>query len=179
MSLTLANVPALNEARPPGAHSVRRRAVSAPSSVTRRGFLRSAFVIGSGIGLTALSVLPTARPGNAHTKTIKSSCPEPYSGTCSPACGPSTVCSDCCTSGSPVNACVNPKWFKNSGSYRYRVHDCWDGHFDGWNWSASDCACCFPGVSTYRCHDGDKKIDGTWRSRICRSRVACGNCRCS
>jgi hypothetical protein len=179
MSFTLADVPAVDGAPPKGVKRVKRRVAASPSSFTRRGFLRAAFVIGTGVGLTALSLLPTARPAGAHEKRIKGSCPVSYEGTCSPACAPSPVCSDCCTEGTPVNACVNPKWFKNSGNYRYRVHDCWGGHYDGWNWSANDCSCCFPAVSTYRCHDGDKKIEGVWRTRICRSRVTCGNCRCT
>lgn len=180
MQLTLEDIPSVTGSQPHGAEPVKRREPRQPRW-NRRGFLKVAVASGTGLGLAALGVLPPARRAEAHFKYIYNACPGYAAGhDCYPGCGPSPLCSDCCTPSCSSQPCTCSAWFKTSGSYRSRQHACVTGqHYDGWNWRYNaGCGCCRNNI-TFRCHDGSKYISGTWYPRICKSIIGCGICNCN
>lgn len=139
------------------------------ASLTRRTLLHRTAAIGAGVGLSVLGVLPPARKASAACTTtletkIFGDCPQSVSGTCSPACGPSTVYSDVCDASG---------WHKTSGNYRMRPNQCETGGYDGWFWRAGPCGCPTGCKVNFRCHDGCKLISGTWHNSVCRHRSSC------
>lgn len=174
----LADIPSL-EVRPKKDGIETNRPLYVRPHPRRRSFLKGVAALSVGASLSVIGSLPPARA--ADPKDIRSTCPSAISGDCSPGCGPSAVCSDCCSScTSNPNACICPRWHKQGDAtvYKWRVNQCPSGSiYDGWNWqvSVSYCAGCQVSI-TYRCHDGYKKISGSWVPKICRSVVGCGNC---
>lgn len=181
MTLTLEDIPSL-DTPPEQPESAQRRFVQAPPARGRRGVLRGAVAAGTGLGISALGLFPFAREASAAPDgyQILDSCPSYASShNCRRGCGPSPVCFDCCryTGGT---TCTDPGWFKTrpSNKYRLRKNQCVRGRgWDGWNWKyPGSCGCC-RSVIKYRCHDGSKKISGSWKPRICRTILQC-NCHC-
>lgn len=159
-------------------------------SMRRRSVLRGMFGLAIGASLALVGSLSTARPALANY-TIRDSCTgNEATHNCSPGCGPSMVCSDCCgtrpggatcepapTSSAP---CLCGKWHRVVvNTYSLRPNECGGSPYDGWNWRyASSCGCCNSGTK-FRCHDGEKKIGGTWYNSICKSLTGCSSCTCS
>ncbi|GAA2639058.1 hypothetical protein SMC26_40775 [Actinomadura fulvescens] len=178
MKLALSNIPTLDSA-PQDAVPAGRRFAHDPQAWGRRGVLRSAVAIGTGLGISTLGLFPFAREASAARDgyQILNRCPS-YAGkhNCSPGCGPSPSCYDCCRF-TGRTTCTRPGWFKvQRNKYKLRKNDCVRGKgWDGWNWRYDKrCGCCRSNV-TYRCHDGYKRIRGSWKPRICRTVIAC-NC---
>ncbi|GAA1546005.1 hypothetical protein GCM10009678_30850 [Actinomadura kijaniata] len=182
--IQLEDVPPLHGPRQHGAERVRRRAPRerrpARARVGRRGVLAGLAAAGAAVGLNALGVFPPARqalaagyraPGGYQ---IYPRCPS-YAANhnCSPGCGPSVVCSDCCrTSGTYKGYHKSGK--SHPGKYKLRPNQCYGGGWDGWLWAYSRrCGSCARGV-TWRCHDGWKKSSrGSWYKTICRKATSC------
>lgn len=138
--------------------SLERRPVNAgePAEWRRRSFLRAALLVGTGVAVQMVGLLPPARRALAsHVGTegyqIVSGCPVGYSDTCADPCDVSPPCADCCvTSGHEIG------YFKNTGVYQLRPNDCYPpGTGDGWTWLFSGC-CAGCKSPTFRCHDGRK-----------------------
>lgn len=159
----------------------RRQAVSRTSPRTRRDFIRQSAAVLTGAGLALVAYIPTARParaehGGQHKEDFTGtdwygSCPTAISGTCSPACGPSTVYSDVC----------DGIYHKSTGNYRARPNECKSGTYDGWYWATiHQCGICNCGYcANFRCHDGCKWINSAWKNSICRtSYCVSGACTC-
>jgi hypothetical protein len=181
VQLTLADIPSLTGSRPPGAQPVRRRPLGSLPPTTRRTFVKGAVTVGTGFGLAALGVLPPARTARAADGySIYNACPSYAAGhNCSPGCGPSLVASDVCTP-KCTTPCTCAAWFKVGGIYRLRPNQCVSGRgYDGWNWAyGAGCGCCRNNIK-FRCHDGWKKLGGSWVKRICKSVIGCGVCNCN
>lgn len=129
------------------------------SEPSRRSFIKGAGVAITGVGLAALGVFPAAKEARADGYKIwldTSTGPCGPDGDsrfgCSPGCGPSQVCSHCCTSSG---------WHRTDGHHSLRPNVCYSGGFDGWNWKCGTHA-------IYRCHDG---WDGSTKT-ICRKTVS-------
>jgi len=146
-----------------GRGMLKRRTSSTIEIVPRRTFLRGVGAVAMGAGLAALTVFPKGRFAQAACTTtlqtkMYSSCPSGSSNYgCSPACGPSIVYSDACSG----------TWHKTTGNFRMRPNACRSGGYDGWWWAKSYCQQC-AGPTTFKCHDGCKKIGGAWKNSICR-----------
>lgn len=140
-----------------------------PIRFGRRGVLKGAFAGGVGIAMTMFEQAPIVQKAAAACTTtlettIRADCPEDIAGTCSPACGPSTVYLDVCDANG---------WHKTSGNYRMRPNQCTSSPYDGWMWYASPCGCPVGFGRHYRCHDGCKLISGSWVNSICRTTTPC------
>jgi hypothetical protein len=179
MKLSLADIPALDGPRPANAERARRHRFGIKVSMNRRGLLKTAVASGIGLGVAAVGLFPPARSARAEGRDIYDACPDYAAGhNCAPGCGPSLPCNDCCAWPSSCG-CVCAAWFKNDGTtYKNRPNQCVSGTgWDGWNWYyGATCGCCR--TIKYRCHDGYKKISGSWSNRICRSTIVCGGCAC-
>ncbi|MFN2589077.1 MAG: twin-arginine translocation signal domain-containing protein [Actinomycetota bacterium] len=137
---------------------------------SRRQFLRGVAAAGAGVGLAVVGLLPPARRAFAahggvggHKSYIETDmvfgCPEP-TGDCDPACAPSMVYSDVCRADT---------WHKAEGDYRTRPNECiGDGSADGWFWTVDTCTRC-NNRTRFKCHDGCKRIDGVFKTSICRT----------
>lgn len=134
-------------------------------SANRRTFVQAALATGAGLGMTVLGRLPTAQAACTTTleTTIRGSCPSNIAGTCSPACGPSTVYADACSASG---------WHKTSGNFRMRPNNCPSSPYDGWRWTLECCGTpgCF---RTFKCHDGCRLTGGQWVNSICRTATVC------
>jgi hypothetical protein len=105
MPLRLDDVVVLEAGRPLGAERVRRKGTVVVPGMSRRGFLRTVWVAGMGIGLVALGVFPAARKAYARdghlifpeSKTDGPCAPDGYAADneCSPGCS-RTPCVYCC-----------------------------------------------------------------------------------
>jgi hypothetical protein len=154
----------------PGTSPSRRR-ITAPFRLGRRGLLKGAAAGGVGLAMTLFERAPFVREAEAACTTtletsIRAGCPSAVSGTCSPACGPSTVYNDACTSSG---------WHKTTGNFRMRPNQCGGSPYDGWYWYAAGCGCPSGFGRNYRCHDGCRRNSSTsaWVNSICRSTGAC------
>lgn len=137
----------------------------------RRTFVRGVVTVGAGLGLGVIGQLPVAREAKAACvealrKDIRSGCPSGYDEGCD-ACGPSRVYSDVCRSDG---------YHKYSGDYRNRPNDCAADFYDGWTWNQGGCGCGTGCVRTYRCHDGCKRVNGSFVNSICSEPI--GLCAC-
>ncbi|GLW67231.1 hypothetical protein Arub01_54740 [Actinomadura rubrobrunea] len=179
--ITLADVPPLRGPRPPGAERVRRRGRGGRlPRIGRRGLLAGLAAAGATAGLNLLGVFPPARQALAAGFRLTGNydvyprCPSyARDHNCSPGCGPSLVCSDCCrTSGKHKG--FHKSGASHPGKYKLRPNQCRSGGYDAWLWAyAGKCGKCTRGV-TWRCHDGWKKSKrGNWYKTICRKAVSC------
>lgn len=186
--IELDGIAPLRGPRPKGAPRAHRRASGRGTSTgsPRRAVLRGAAAAGAALGLSALGVFSPARRALAGGFRLLQPCDQvlgsyeiydrcpPYASRhdCSPGCGPSLVCRDCCrTSGTMIG------YHHSSTSrpgYRLRPDQCFGGTYDGWLWRyAARCGQCTGGV-LYRCHDGWKRSrSGHWYKTICRSVLDC------
>lgn len=145
------------------------------------------------LSLTSLSLLPTARrayadhvgSGGYHIGTVSAypsngGCP-PGSrpeGSCSPACGPSTVCGGasygpCCVQPGNHRAGYHKRNVEYA-NYWLRPNECDPGGhpgWDGWLWRVGACGGC--STTTFRCHDGEMLVSGVRRNSICRVVTGC------
>jgi hypothetical protein len=141
-----------------------------PMKPTRRTVLGGALAAGTGVGMAVLGIFPPARRAMADGYDILNSCPAYASShDCTPGCGPSPVCADCCT---PVPY-ILAGWHKDNTftNYWLRPNECASGTYDGWNWKYTQpCAGCGAGV-TWRCHDGWKWSGTAWGKTICKAGV--------
>lgn len=152
--------------RPPDAPLVRREGLSTglDARTSRRFFMKA---VGGGltaVALGAMKVFPDARVAFADGYDVYTTCPSYASlHDCSPGCGPSTVCADCCDEGI---------WHSPDYPYALRPNECIGGWADAWIWSyGAACGGCY--YISYRCHDGWKWV-GYWLPTICRATVDCG-----
>jgi hypothetical protein len=165
----------LRGARPEGSTRLKRRAagpVAIVDGIGRRTLFRAAAVAGASVGVAALGVFPPARKaladgydiiGHYSSGSPCSSGQYAVNHNCSPGCGPSPNCVQCC-SGSG--------WHQNNyATYFLRPNACWGGWADGWLWSTPNCAGC--GTRTWRCHDGAITDGYTFYPTICRWSVGC------
>lgn len=183
--IDLNRIPPLRGPRPAWTSRIRRRAPDNPDlahSTSRRFLLRGAIAAGATAGLAGLAVFPAARPAFAAGFRLFSrygtyyqiygSCP-PYarSHDCSPGCGPSLVCPDCCRETGQFTGFHHTSRTKDG--YRLRPDEC-HGTYDGWLWRyAARCGRCAGGV-LWRCHDGWKRSgSGHWYKTICRWAMEC------
>ncbi|WP_283138964.1 hypothetical protein [Rhizohabitans arisaemae] len=155
----------LRGAWPEGAVKAHRR-VRFPAPVSRRSIFRVALAGATSLGLVALTVFPAARTAfAAGYRILPYPCPSYATDhNCSPGCGPSRVCLDCCD----IDG-----WHRRRGDFRLRPNQCASGVYDGWLWAYSGpCGRCRGGV-TYRCHDGYRRVGHWWSRTICRATVRC------
>jgi hypothetical protein len=146
---------------------------------SRRSVLANLTRAATALGLTALGVFPPARTAFAEGfrlapdgYKIHPSCPSyAQDHDCSPGCGPSLVCSDCCRTSGPM-AGMHHSSVSASG-FRLRPNECYSDS-DGWLWRYEGrCGECTGGI-VWRCHDGWKRSDsGHWYKTICRWPVEC------
>jgi hypothetical protein len=159
----------------------RPRALAALTRTSRRSALRALFSTGAGLGLAMLSVFPPARTAVAagfrlapvDLWQIYDRCPSYASDhNCSPGCGPSVVCRDCCQPGGAHKG-YHHTLKSSNGRYRLRPNQCF-GNYDGWLWRYTGrCGGCQRGV-LWRCHDGWRRsTSGHWYKTICRWPVEC------
>lgn len=137
-------------------------------ATTRRRVLQA----GTALGFAALGVFPSARKAYADGYDIYDGpCPSYASShDCSPGCGPSTVYADACeTSGEHAG------FHKNDGvTWTLRPNGCFGGTYDGWLWRFNEaCGACGCYIER-RCHDGYRKVGGSWVRSICRFNTDCG-----
>lgn len=152
--------------RPADAPLVHREGLSFGSGwrPSRRLFMKA---VGGGltaVALSAMKVFPDARIAFADGYDVYNVCPSyAASHDCSPGCGPSAVCFDCCDEGI---------WHAPDYPYALRPNECIGGWADAWIWSYSaSCGGCY--WINYRCHDGWKYV-GFWQATICRATLECG-----
>lgn len=148
----------------------------------RREFLRAASASAFGFGLSIFGVFPTAKPALAdHQQVYTGSCTAAMDYNCSPGCGPSAVCSACCSGGWHKNGGTghDSLWVCESGPtgtlcYRVRKDNCTtqQSNADAWWWNPNeDCPSC-NGSSKWRCHDGYQQSGYGTITTICRTCVA-------
>jgi hypothetical protein len=183
MTLRLEDIAPLATASLFGDVRGRRVASRAAFSPTRRDFLRGAAAVGVGFGLSAVSLLPTAKPALADhgAWSIKPNC----SGL---GYAQDDDCDGCDLPGSPF-CCCSGGFYDDSGcDKKHRPDECETGTgYDGWKWSTGQCCffncnpCCTCTVNReWRCSDGWKRNDcgvpynATTDKRICRYVVSSG-----
>jgi hypothetical protein len=176
----LDDIPPLTGPRPTGAGRVRRRLPRETTPFGRRTALATLAAAGGSVGLAALGgAFRPARQAIAEGYRVASyydiyqGCPGYAAGhNCSPGCGPSVVCADCCRPSG-----TREGFHKSSVShdgYKLRPSECAAGGWDGWRWVYSGaCGSCARSIA-WRCHDGWKRAsNGSWFKTICRRRVEC------
>lgn len=167
--MNLDSIAPLGGSAPEGATRATRK-VREPRRPNRRTVLGGALAAGTGIGMAVLGVFPPARRAMAEGYDILNSCPSyAASHDCSPGCGPSPVCADCCV---PVPY-LNAGYHKDNATfvgYALRPNECFSGTYDGWIWKyAQACAGCGAAGVTWQCHDGWKWNGSAWGKTICRA----------
>lgn len=150
---------------------------------TRRRFLQRVGLLGMALSLSAVTSLLPRRAWASHDSTdgynIYGSCPS-YAANhdCSPGCGPSTVYGDACIEDTGH---VHYRYHKGQmydANLMLRPNDCLSGGYDGWIWNIvvqnGGCGGCANGQTLVRwCHDGYKRISGSWVPSICRWKHGC------
>ncbi|RAY11612.1 hypothetical protein DPM19_28685 [Actinomadura craniellae] len=188
--LRLDDIPPLTGPRPEGADRVRRRGPAERGTLRpgRRAVLGGLVAAGGSLGLAVLGVLPPARQALAAGYSLWDGpdgltgfydiywrCPSYAAGhDCSPGCGPSLVCADCCRQDGPRRGFHHSS--KSGDRYRLRPGTCHGRGWDGWRWAyGRRCGRCSRSI-TWRCHDGWKRgRSGAYYRTICRWPVACRN----
>lgn len=131
--------------------------------IERRTVLKGALTAAGAIGLSAVSLLPTARRAWGHhgaSYNIKAlPCPtyDFYDSNppCGKPCGPSTIYPDACNDVSTAHYWGYHKDGSSGQNWDLRPGQC-SGSFDGWIWKV-DQTCGVGACSdwiNYRCHDG-------------------------
>lgn len=172
MTVKLEDIPSLHGPEPHGPPRRRYEPLHSRRQ-ERRSFLKAATAAGAGIGLAALGVFPPVRQARADGYSILGTCPSyAASHNCTPGCGPSAICGswNCCN---PSTHPTYPGYHKNDGvTYRLRPNQCAGGIWDGWSWYYDGlCGACR--AVKFRCHDGYKKINGSWVKTICKWTLYC------
>lgn len=165
------------------ARRVHTRALLSPS---RRDFLKAAIAVGTGVGLAALGLFPTARGARAGhgDSVIKDGCAD-VNGTGDDNCGGCNTARRIC--------CCNSNGFHRADgcNYAHRPNDCPSSPYDGWFWRYAGCCvvscdqCCTCRTDQkWRCTDGYYRADcsNNWTLSICRDKVnsgtGCAPCPC-
>ncbi|HXA61021.1 MAG TPA: hypothetical protein VNW94_17820 [Streptosporangiaceae bacterium] len=180
--LDLDDIPPLRGPRPAGAPKVRRRAPAGdrPPHLARRSVLTGLVGAGGTVGLAALGAFSPVREAVSGGYRLSGyydiypHCPSYAIGAgCSPGCGPSYVCADCCqTKG--YRRGFHKSRYANGPNWALRPNQCYAGSYSGWLWKHNTaCGACKHSV-TWRCHDGYKRTsNGSFFRTICRWATAC------
>jgi hypothetical protein len=156
-------------------------------ATSRRQFIRGAAVVGTAVSISALGLLPPARPAGAEHGAWQEW----------PQCsglGSWVTDDDCngCNQGSRYGCCYTNGYHMSAATNchcKHRPNQCKDGIYDLWYWQTGQC--CWIGCNScvknrkWRCSDGyyRSSCSGTsWIKSICRyvtvSGTGCPPCPC-
>ena len=156
--------------------------------VRRRSFLQGALALGTVAGFAAMGLFRNVREARASNPPWTSfancgaspntTCAEPCYGF-DPAYMANFLCSTCAEAQASPSTRVYQWHFQGvraDGEYRDLERTICPGpgaNRDAWHWSESNCEGCSP--LKWRCHDGQKKPNGsaTWTSTICQGYAEC------
>lgn len=197
--MLLSQIPSTTERPQQTYGTISRRAPALAYRLHRRAFVKSMVVAASGVTLSLLGKLPTARATHAGTDGYQID-PFTHSGTHPTSCYQTSfyqsnlVCDFCGPSTSYNDVCITPAidvhktgYHRNTGlDYQLRKDQC--SHvqgsvdYDGWLWTVSTCCWVCQGGSncgsyqnaTTRCHDGRKcnAQGGNCSNSICEWRTS-------
>ena len=190
---------------PPADESPADRRPVRAGKPSRRAVLRGISLTGMALAMQVVGTLPLQRAeaANSYGYRLINNASRCHDFNCVPGCGPSKVCGStnyenyghCCAHYRDVQGVApNGYWhadgdlvdeFGDTHRYRLRPGQCYGA--DAWIWRIFGCrkvlgGCGTAVTTTFRCHDGWYKLNGTgnapssangWTKTICKHRYVC------